>query len=53
LVQRAVDNFEAAGTQAPESVIDYVYAKWPAALAEQREGLLERAARRAGGSGHE
>ena len=53
LVQRAVDNFEAAGTQAPESVLDYVYAQWPAALAEQREVFLERLARRAGGADHE
>lgn len=53
LVQHAVDNFEAAGTQAPESVLDYVYAQWPAALAEQREMFLERLARRAGGADHE
>jgi pyruvate dehydrogenase E1 component alpha subunit len=53
LVQRAVDNFEAAGTQAPEAVMDHVYAQWPQALAEQREWLLERAARRAGDAGHE
>jgi 2-oxoisovalerate dehydrogenase E1 component alpha subunit len=52
-VQGAVDNFDVAGHQSPESVIDHVYAKWPAALAEQREWLLERAARRAGGPGHE
>jgi 2-oxoisovalerate dehydrogenase E1 component alpha subunit len=53
LVQQAVDNFESAGQQAPESIIDHVYARWPAALVEQREMLLERAARRAGGAGHE
>jgi pyruvate dehydrogenase E1 component alpha subunit len=53
LVQRAVDNFEAAGLQAPESVMDHVYAQWPQALAEQREEFLERVARRTGGSGHE
>jgi pyruvate dehydrogenase E1 component alpha subunit len=48
-----VDNFDAAGHQSAESVIDHVYAQWPAALAEQREWLLERAARRARGPGHE
>jgi pyruvate dehydrogenase E1 component alpha subunit len=53
LVQRAVDNFDAAGNQSPEAIMDYVYAQWPAALAEQREWLLERVARRAGGSAHE
>jgi pyruvate dehydrogenase E1 component alpha subunit len=52
-VQQAVQAFENAGTQTPESVIDHVYAKWPAALAEQREWFLERAARRAGGEQHE
>jgi pyruvate dehydrogenase E1 component alpha subunit len=52
-VQRAVDNFEAAGNQPPEAALDYVYARWPAALMDQREALLERAARRAGGQGHE
>ncbi|CAD5107504.1 pyruvate dehydrogenase (acetyl-transferring) E1 component subunit alpha [Zestomonas carbonaria] len=44
LVQQAVDNFEAAGRQPVESVLDYVYAQWPAALADQREMLLERVA---------
>ncbi|BCD84631.1 pyruvate dehydrogenase E1 component subunit alpha [Pseudomonas solani] len=45
-VQAAVERFESAGTQPVESIIDQVYARWPAALAEQREMLLERAARR-------
>ncbi|WP_375737440.1 pyruvate dehydrogenase (acetyl-transferring) E1 component subunit alpha [Pseudomonas boanensis] len=45
-VQAAVDNFEAAGIQPVESVLDHVYARWPAALGEQREMLLERVARR-------
>lgn len=45
-VQAAVERFESAGTQPVESVIDHVYASWPAPLAEQREMLLERAARR-------
>nr|WP_298116256.1 pyruvate dehydrogenase (acetyl-transferring) E1 component subunit alpha [uncultured Pseudomonas sp.] len=44
-VQRAVEAFDNAGTQPAESVLDYVYAKWPTALAEQREMLLERVAR--------
>jgi 2-oxoisovalerate dehydrogenase E1 component alpha subunit len=52
LVQQAVNAFDNAGTQAPESVMDHVYAQWPAALAEQREWFLERALRRAGGEDH-
>jgi pyruvate dehydrogenase E1 component alpha subunit len=48
-----VDAFDSAGTQAPESVIDHVYAKWPSALAEQREWFLERAIRRAGSGAHD
>ncbi|WP_397449726.1 pyruvate dehydrogenase (acetyl-transferring) E1 component subunit alpha [Pseudomonas sp. NA-150] len=53
LVQQAVEVFESAGTQAPESIIDYVYARWPEALAEQREWLLERVARHARSADHE
>lgn len=52
-VQRAVESFEAAGMQPLGSVLDYVYARWPAALAEQREMLGERLARRQGGEHHE
>lgn len=52
LVQRSVDNFESAGNQTPESVIDHVYAKWPTPLADQREWFLERVARRNGGADH-
>ncbi|HXR01544.1 MAG TPA: thiamine pyrophosphate-dependent enzyme, partial [Pseudomonas sp.] len=52
LVQQSVDNFERAGNQPPESVLDHVYAKWPAALADQREWFLERVARRNGGADH-
>lgn len=52
LVQKSVDIFENAGIQAPESVIDHVYAKWPSALAEQREWLLERVARHGGSDAH-
>lgn len=46
LLQQAVEAFEAVGEPAPQAAIDYVYARWPAALAEQREWLVERAARR-------
>jgi pyruvate dehydrogenase E1 component alpha subunit len=52
-VQKSVDAFDATGLQPPESVMDHVYAKWPSALAEQREWFLERTARRAGGDHHE
>ncbi|SEP90266.1 pyruvate dehydrogenase E1 component alpha subunit [Azotobacter beijerinckii] len=52
-VQRAVENFEAAGVQPLGSVFEHVYARWPAALAEQREMLEERLARRQGGEHHE
>lgn len=52
-VQRAVEVFEAAGTQPAESVFEHLYARWPAALAEQREMLAERVARRQGGERHE
>ena len=45
-VQTAVDNFEATDTQEVASVVDHVYARWPAALSDQREMLLERVARR-------
>ncbi|WP_443190077.1 pyruvate dehydrogenase (acetyl-transferring) E1 component subunit alpha [Pseudomonas indica] len=51
-VQASVDAFEAAGIQPVESVFEHVYAQWPAVLADQREMLLERAARR-GGERHE
>ena len=52
-VQEAVTAFEAVGEPAPGAAIEHVYACWPAALAEQRDWLAERAARRAGGQGHE
>ncbi|CAE6895654.1 Pyruvate dehydrogenase E1 component subunit alpha [Pseudomonas marincola] len=45
-VQAAVDAFEGVDAAPVESIIDYVYAQWPQALAEQREDLLERASRR-------
>jgi pyruvate dehydrogenase E1 component alpha subunit len=46
LVQQAVEAFEAVDAPPTEAALEYVYAQWPAALAEQREMLLERAARR-------
>lgn len=46
LVQQAVDAFEAVDEPPAEAALEYVYGQWPAALAEQREMLLERAARR-------
>ncbi|WP_349571337.1 pyruvate dehydrogenase (acetyl-transferring) E1 component subunit alpha [Azotobacter salinestris] len=52
-VQRAVEAFEAAGVQPLPSVLEHVYARWPSALAEQREMLGERLARRQGGEDHE
>ena len=52
-VQRAVTVFEAAGQQPVESVFEHPYARWPAALAEQREMLAERATRARGGESHE
>ncbi|NBA95023.1 pyruvate dehydrogenase (acetyl-transferring) E1 component subunit alpha [Pseudomonas sp. R5(2019)] len=51
-VQQAVERFEAAGLQPAESLLEHVYARWPAALAEQREELLERVARHAAGDAH-
>lgn len=52
-VQDAVNAYESRDRQPPESVMDHVYAQWPAALAEQREWFLERVARREGGEQHE
>lgn len=48
-VQEAVECFETFAAQAPQALFEHVYARWPAALEEQREQLLERAARRRGG----
>ncbi len=39
--------------RAPQALFEHVYARWPAVLEEQREQLLERAARRQGGAEHE
>ncbi|WP_061290709.1 pyruvate dehydrogenase (acetyl-transferring) E1 component subunit alpha [Azotobacter vinelandii] len=52
-VQCAVEAFEAAGVQPLSSVFEHVYARWPSALAEQREMLEERLVRRQGGECHE
>ncbi|MFH0085914.1 thiamine pyrophosphate-dependent enzyme, partial [Pseudomonas aeruginosa] len=52
-VQEAVECFETFAAQAPQALFEHVYARWPAALEEQREQLLERAARRQGGAEHE
>ena len=52
-VQEAVERFETFAAQAPQALFEHVYARWPAALEEQREQLLERAARRQGGAEHE
>ncbi|SDH64131.1 pyruvate dehydrogenase (acetyl-transferring) E1 component subunit alpha [Pseudomonas panipatensis] len=46
LVQQAVERFEATAAQGPQALFDSLYARWPAALAEQREMLAERLARR-------
>lgn len=42
-VQEAVERFETFAAQAPQALFEHVYARWPAALEEQREQLLERA----------
>lgn len=52
-VQRAMETFEAAGVQPLVSALEHLYARWPAVLAEQREMLEERLARRQGGEHHE
>jgi 2-oxoisovalerate dehydrogenase E1 component alpha subunit len=46
-VQQAVAAYEALEAQPALAALEYVYAQWPAALSDQRELLLERAARRA------
>jgi 2-oxoisovalerate dehydrogenase E1 component alpha subunit len=45
-VQRAVEAFEATPMPPAEAALEHVYGQWPQALAEQREWLRERAARR-------
>ncbi|WP_437884123.1 pyruvate dehydrogenase (acetyl-transferring) E1 component subunit alpha [Pseudomonas sp. LRF_L74] len=52
-LQAAVERFEAIAEQPLESILEHVYAAWPAALADQREALRERIARRSGGASHE
>jgi 2-oxoisovalerate dehydrogenase E1 component alpha subunit len=46
-VQEAVARYEALDTQPAMAALEFVYAQWPQALADQRELLLERALRRA------
>jgi 2-oxoisovalerate dehydrogenase E1 component alpha subunit len=46
-VQQAVAAYETLENQPALAALEYVYAQWPPALADQRELLLERAARRA------
>ncbi|MCJ8169894.1 pyruvate dehydrogenase (acetyl-transferring) E1 component subunit alpha [Atopomonas sediminilitoris] len=41
-IQAAVTAYEATAAQAPADPLDYVYAQWPSALAEQRAQWLER-----------
>jgi pyruvate dehydrogenase E1 component alpha subunit len=52
-LQAAVLAYEAIGQQPAESAMDYVYAQWPAALADQRELLQARAARQLNGGRHD
>ncbi len=51
-LEAAIARYEALPPQGAESLLEHVYAQWPAALAEQREQLLERVARRGGEVGH-
>lgn len=48
-----MEDFEQTPAQDWSSVLEHVYAHWPAALAEQREWLAERAGRAAGGEHEE
>ncbi len=48
-LEQAVAAYEAHSEPTAQSLFEHVYAQWPQALAEQRENLLERVARRAGG----
>ena len=53
-LQAAVLAYESIDQQPVESVMDFVYSQWPAALADQRELLQARAARQlSGGSRHD
>ncbi len=52
-LQQAIDAYEALPAQDPQVVFQYVYASWPAALAEQREQFAERIARRGQGADHD
>lgn len=48
-VEAAVARYLAAPAPAPEDLFEHHYARWPEALAAQREELRARVARRAGG----
>lgn len=53
-IEAAVARFDAIAAPSPESLFEHVYARWPAALAEQRDAWRERMAQRpAGGPGDE
>lgn len=52
-IQQAVATFEASVAQPPQSLFEQVYAQWPKALAEQRDELDQRVARRAQEAGHD
>ncbi|HLV18671.1 MAG TPA: pyruvate dehydrogenase (acetyl-transferring) E1 component subunit alpha [Pseudomonas sp.] len=51
-IQQAVERFERIEEPDPDQLFEHLYARWPAQLAEQREQMRERAARR-GGQAHE
>lgn len=53
LVQQSVEAFEGVGEPLAEAALAHVYAQWPAALSEQRDMFLERAARHQGEADHE
>ena len=52
-LQQAIDAYEATPAQDPLAVFEHLYARWPQALAEQREQFAERVARRTQGADHE
>ena len=51
-LQQAVERFERIGEPDPDQVFEHLYQRWPTPLAEQREQMRERVARR-GGQAHE
>ena len=52
-LQQAIDAYEATPAQDPLAVFEHLYARWPQALAEQREQFAERVVRRTQGADHE